>query len=434
MSNFFKDLKLVGKATATIEALNYQRTELQSLLENTQADLAQANQTNSQTQSNLNQSNNALQTAQSELAELKSKLNHVQGQQSEASDENELLLLQLHQVQEELEHYFLQYQDIKQQRETTQQRLDRVLADNPNYFSYDKIDCEPVSGNTERLHWKINGLLGAGRYWESCQFDTIVEKGIAGFVFSKDEEGRSPLTVWPRPCENEKEVVCIPTGKPDNVQQRAELLKALSTSDWQLIKLLPEVISKAINKSETDAPGSKKLIVALDKTHGIFIKHIPSKVRYDIVELVKTLVHPGYEHLAFRLRNLSYGDRIYPEFQFRLGCANITENNFGNDPKLEFPLVDGKPQLESWYAESIDEFGEKLELRFAEPNDMDLKVWEKLKKMDQKIIAGLISFLNELVESSKGSLENLSRPVDSWTKLAISLSRIFEHHINSMHM
>lgn len=367
MSNFFKDLKLVGKATQTIEALKQQCEEV--------------------------------------------------------TEENELLLQQLHQVQEELEHYFLKYQDIKRENEATQKCLDNILADHPNYFSYDHIECEPVRNQADRLHWTISGLLGAGRYWETCEFDTIVEKDIAGFVFSKDGEGASPLAVWPKSYEHKSEITCIPTGTQDNVQQRAELLKALSSSDWRLVTLLPDVLTKAINHKKATVPKATQLISTLNKTHDILLKHIPTKLRFDKVDLTRALVHPGYEHLAFRISNLSYGELVHSEFEFRLGCANITEHQFGTDPKLEFPLVNGKPQLQSWYAESEDEFGSKLEIRFATPGAMDLDVWNKLQVTDQHLVMNLIHKLPDLISSVHGEYQKPGRQLREWASMAEGLQK-----------
>lgn len=372
MSNFFKDLKLVGKATQTIEALKQQCEEI--------------------------------------------------------TEENELLLLQLHQLQEELEHYFLKCQDIKQDSEKNRQRLDRVLADNQTYFSYDQIQFEPVQDQTDRLHWTISGLFGARKYRESCKFDTIVEKGIVGFLFSKNVEGGSHLTVWPKTYENQQEILCIPTGTAVNVQKRAELLKTLSTSDWSLVTLLPEVLSKAIEQGHAAVPHDKQLINALKKTHDILLKHIPSKLRFDTVKLTKILVHPGYEHLAFSLSNFSHAGRNHPEFEFRMGCSNVMENKFGTDPKLEFPLINGKPPFESWFAESEDEFGPKLEIRFALPDAMDIEVWNKLKPVDQKLISDIISRLKEFIESVYSEFEQMDRPAQDWIEIAQNLKRIFKQH------
>lgn len=386
MSNFFKDLKLVGKATRTIESLNQQ------------------------------------------CADLQSQLDQLQTQQKEATEENELLLLQLHQVQEELEHYFLQYQDIKQKSETTEQRLDRVLTDNPNYFSFDQIECEPEGRNDDRLHWTISGLFGAGRYWETCRLDTIIEKGIAGFVFKKDRQGASPLATWPKLCEHQQEVVCIPTGTPENASQDAKVLKTLSTSDWRLVTLLPQILTNALSHNPKVAQHTKGLKDALHNSNAIFKKHIPAKLRYDKAEVIKTVTNPDYENVGFRLTNLSIGDRALPEFEFRLSCANVTRHRFGSDPKLEFPLLKGAPQFESWYAESEDEFGPKLELRFALPDAMDLEVWNNLKSTDKNLIAGLISRLPELIEFYAGSLQGEKRPASEWASMALGLERIFQQH------
>lgn len=404
MSNFFKDLKLVGKATQTIEALGQNYQELQSRF-------AAASAT--------------LQKTQNELVELKSKLFHLQDQQSETQEENELLLLQLHQAQVELEQYFIQYQDIKQQAEITQKLLNRVFVDNPSYFSYKKIECQPVRGQPDRLQWSIRDLFCASRHWTSCNFETILEKDMVGFVFSKKEEGNSPLTVWPNCCEHQCDVTCIPTGTPKNLEQRAEVIKTMSTSDWRLVTLLPEVLTSAIKKSDASVPNTNQLIHGLNKTRDIFLNHIPEKLRFDKVQLKNNLVHPDYEHLAFKLLNLSFGSLIYPEFEFRLGCSNVTKHQFGSNPKLEFPLVDENPQLDSWWAESEDDFGPKLEFRFAQPDAMDLVVWNKLKITDQKLISALIYSLAEIIYTAKRHFNNSNRSHTEWINMARNLQQIF---------
>lgn len=426
MSNFFKDLKLIGKASETIDALNQRCTELQTILENSQSLVKQANQAKEQTESRLNESNNALQNSRSELDELRSKLSNLETKQSEIIEENELLILQLQQVQEELEHYFLEYQELKRESETIQQRLDRVLADNPNYFSYHRIECEPDGGNDGKLHWTITGLFGAGRYWDTFELDTIVEKGIAGFVFKKDLQGASPLAAWPKPWENQQEIACIPTGTLENAAQRSELLKALSTSDWRLVSLLPQILTKALNQKTKAAQHAFGLKQALHNSHSIFAKHIQTKLRYDKSEVIKTVTNPDYENVTFRLINLSIGDRILPEFEFRLGCANVNRDRFGSDPKLEFPLLNGMPQFESWFAESEDDFGPKLEVRFSLPNAMDLDVWNKLKPTDQKLISNIAEFLPEFLNSVTTRLQGVIRPVGEWQRVARDLQQILE--------
>lgn len=443
MSNFFKDLKLVGKASETIEALNQEINRLKieineasNSIEAFKAEISRSNAAKAQTQKTLDETSKALNDAktqsQKEVTDLKSKLGEIESQQKDTTEENELLLLQLHQVQEELEHYFLKYQDIKQQAETTQQRLERVLADHPNYFSYDQVQCEPVSGHADHLRWTISGLFGVGRYWDRCQFETIIEKGIAGFVFKKRADGSSPLAFWPNSHTSQTEVTCIPTGTSENAKQRAELLKTLSTSDWQLLKLLPEILISALNKEPSLAPtNQKQLLDALHKTHDLLLKHLPTVLRFDKVELTKALVHPGYEHLAFRVHNLKFGKKIHPTFDFRLGCANVTEHRFGSDPKLEFPLIHGKPPLESWYAESEDEFGPKLEIRFALPDAMDLEVWEKIKHAEKCFIANIIEILPAVLEKESTKLLGIDRPQEDWINASVNIRAIFNNHISN---
>jgi hypothetical protein len=418
MSNFFKDLKLVGKASQTIETLSQNYKELQTRFE-------AANDALQKTKSHLNLSDQLKEQIQKKLDKLKSELFCLKSVQSETQEENELLLLQLHQKQVEIEHQFLELQETKRHAATSQTLLNKVLANNPKYFSYKEIQCHPAHGQTNRLHWSIKDFFCASGFWPSYKFETIVEKEMVGFVFSKEKDGTSPLTVWPKSCENLRDITCIPTGSPDNIEQRAEIIKTMSTSDWQLVTLLPDVLAGAINKGDATTPNGSQLINGLRKTKDILLNHIPPKLRFDKVELTNILVHPEYEHLSFNLDNLSFGDAIYPEFEFRLGCSNVTKYQFGTNPKLEFPLAAGKTQLESWYVESEDEFGPKLEIRFALPDAMDLNVWKKLKIKDQKLVSSLIHSLAGIIGSLKSHFNSDNRSHTEWIEMVGNLQKIF---------
>jgi small-conductance mechanosensitive channel len=295
--SFFKDIALIGKASETIEGLQIRVGELEGQLNHVQSEHQKSQEENRR----LNQ----------QCDELQSQLNHLQGEHQNVSEENELILSQLHQVQEELEDYFLRYQDAKQQLEKTQNYLNKVLLDQPTYFGYESIECKENDERPEQLHWKISNLIAAGRVFENCEFDTFIENWLAGFVFARQGEDVGPLVIWPKEYRDQVQIECIPTGNLDNAEQRAQILKSLSTSDWRLIKVLNEILIDALSKNEIEISDKEKWINGLRRTNDILINHIPNRLRFDDVLLNRVLERPGYEHLSIEIKNLFFDDRIY---------------------------------------------------------------------------------------------------------------------------
>jgi hypothetical protein len=236
--------------------------------------------------------------------------------------------------------------------------------------------------------------------------------------------------IWPECISNEIEATCIPTGTQVNALKRAKLLASLSSSDWHLLKILPNILLQSIKDKKAHSPESSRLEQGLYKTLDILHNHLPKKLRFDRVELTGLLKRPGYEHISFRVTNLNFGDYFHPIFEFRLGCANVTNERFGLNPKLEFPKQSGKQQLKSWFPESEDEIGQKLELRFALPGEMDLDVWNKLLISDKDLIRCLIECLEDLIELVSTSFQEQARPSSEWINMAQDMLQIFKKITN----
>lgn len=385
--SFFKDIALIGKASSTIEGL------------------------------------------QKYVAELQSQLNHLQGEHQNTSEENELILSQLHEVQEEFEHYYLDYQKAKQQQELNEQRLGRIMSTSPNFFNYETINYAESDSYPKRIHWKISDLITAGSQWNVLEFDTVIEHGVLGVIFAQDDEGNSPLAFWPNDYLNQDELECIPAGTPEKAKERALLLGALSASDWQLLTTLPRLLVHAIEQKKVEIDNKVAWLEALSKTLDILENHLPKKLRFDGVELLNHLERQGYEHLHLRLHNLVYGNVHHKKFEFKLGCANVTNNALGTHPRLEFSLVEGKPQLESWYPESEDEFGPKLELRFAAPADIDINVWKEISLIDKELLIQLINFLPRILKSVTGVSLQLKQDLHKWSNYSRLIQQILSNHL-----
>lgn len=345
----------------------------------------------------------------------------------ETAQENELLLLQLHQVQEELEHYFLQHQDKQKELQIAEARWQRLLQRNPAYLDYETIEILPAPGKDDAIAWRLTNLSAAGRHFPILEFKTPLECGVAGLIFSRSVEGNHLLTRWPATANQQNELILMPAGTTATLQQRAETLLDLATSDWSLLQvltaqLIETLASSTILKERTDfQPDAFR--AGLEK-FGQILQKFPPTLRYDQVQLKREQINPDYEHLWLHFDNLSFSGKRWPEFEFRLACANVQPGRFGFHPKLEFPEKGGQAPFETWFIESSDDFGAKLELRFAQPDAMDMAIWSRLTEQDRLFLAALIKRLPAILGTLQSLNVQLKRPWADWNKMVRGIQRI----------
>ena len=351
-------------------------------------------------------------------------------QQKDAEQENELLLLQLQQVQEELERYFLQYKDIQKELQIAETRWQRMLRRNPDYFDfdYDAIEVRPDENKDNRtMTWCLKNLVVADRILSKIEFKTVMRQGVAGFVFSRQPDNVGMFARWPANYENQDELTLIPLDKNNILERFNDILTGLSTSDWELLNVLirlldrvlqqPQILTSSVGVNlEFLRSGLDELRTSIEKT--------PAMLRYDQVALKRELVNPNYEHLWLRFDNLSFGNKRWSEFEFRLACSPIRSNEFGYYPKLEFPDETGRAPFEAWFIESYDDFGAKLELRFALPEAMDIDVWQRIAEHDRDFLSALVARLPAILATLQNSGIELKRPWEEWVDMAKEVQRI----------
>jgi len=150
----------------------------------------------------------------------------------------------------------------------------------------------------------------------------------------------------------------------------------------------------------------------------------PAKLRFDQVSLKREQVNPDYEHLWLRLENVSLDGKRWPEFEVRLSCAHVSPDHFGYFPKLEFPAGASQAPFENWFVEATDDFGVKLELRFALPDMLDMKVWWRIVPKDRAFILALIDRLPMMLEALRGQGIKLRRDWQDWIQMTREMRRI----------
>lgn len=318
----------------------------------------------------------------------------------EAQQENELLLVQLHQVQEELEHYFLEHKRAVKQIEEAGVRWQRMLERTPDYCDYQALELLGLDPAGQRTSWRFSELNAGGRAYPELRFDIAVAGGKAEFAFARD--GQAP-------------------GAP-------QALDSLTCSEWLLLPTLCRVLDEALQAPAGSLAqlGQAQRAALGDALAGLAntIDAVPSALRFDQVTLKREQVNPDYEHLWLQLGNLSLGEKRWGNVDFRLSCANVRPGKFGTHPKLEFPSETGAALLVGWFAESFDDFGDKLELRFALPEAMDMSVWDQLSPADQAILQMLVAKLPQMLSRLDDGKTNLSRPIADWQQLAGAVQSI----------
>ncbi|MCH8533307.1 MAG: hypothetical protein LAT66_04235 [Alkalimonas sp.] len=340
------------------------------------------------------QANHQAQAAPQQIQQQKTEAEAAHKQLEDAQQENELLLLQLHQVQEELEHYFLEHQNRQKEITELQQKLDRFKRQGNSVYSAAQVS-ETDSG---QVNWVLNDAQLGGEEWPQLHI-----------------KGQSSLT------RTELTVNTGEPGTPWTLSTQTEG-KNLTNAQWALAEALPKALQCTLEHAPLSPRQKKRWHKALEKLQH-HLNAQPPRLVYKAVRLKREQVNPDYEHLWLTLEQPSFNQTHLDSWSFRISCAGITPNEFGNQPKLEFPDQEAQ-LLESWFQESQDHFGNKLELRFALPNAMDMGVWKRLDPKDQNLLKALVQQLPAILADLEQQGRRLERPWEDWQKLIADIQRI----------
>ena len=356
----------------------------------------------------------------------------------DSREEADLLLRQLHKVQEELEFYYLEYRAEKKRADTIESKWERMLNKHPYYIDCDNIICQNSSDN-QGLFWSLENIEIFNRSIDFLQLETLLWQDKIIFRFVEKQDKDLPLLVWnpnSKDNQNNNEFIVCPLIVNDAIQQ-------LATTDIILLKNLSVLFLQQLQNSNSDIvnrnPNINLFINVFKQIPNFLDNVLPKTLRFDELYIKDYEELGEYENLTFHLTNISFANKLYKNFEFRLACANIQDNQFGTDPKLEFPEEFGKIILENWFAESEDNYGSKLELRFAIPNAMDINVWDKLSQNDKNFIYNLVNLLpNRISQLSKTDIiENsteekmLSRNYNDWINLANTIKNILNTQLSA---
>jgi len=389
-------------------------------------------------QQQFEQANKELTAVREELTRLKAQQQGLVAKEKEAHQKNDDLRAELQQVQQSLENYFVKAESAQQQCSRLESRCRRLWELHPDDVLVESIEVVDTSSEDATIGLRIQGLDLGTRYYDSLEFECFVQDSVVCFRFKRDAQGASAFARWPG-LNDEDVVVLSPVGDEQTGPARARVLQSLSGVDWRLYRALVSLL-----KQELTAPVSLRLPAifnlngvgkgknkittkTLDQGLALLTRELddlPPVLHFDELRLGMWQEEPEYEFLTFVFKNCWIGNRFVTDFQFRLASVNVKPGTFALNPRLEFHQSGSSHAFVSWFEESSDEYGPKLELRFAAPAAMDVKVWRQMAHADQEFVAALIAQLPIMIEHVKASQSSLRRNLDDWIKLAEDMHQI----------
>ncbi|WP_040242794.1 hypothetical protein [Chromohalobacter japonicus] len=415
-------------------------------------------------------------TFEAEQAELAEALAAAQSRVSELQSQNDAQLLSLHAAQERLEKAVTQYQadqqHSQQHQETLQQRMAKSQQEVEQAVAvHHRLEKEKrlAAEEAARLTGECEATLLA---WQASQqqLETALKtyqqqksqaeeyrqrlhalKRRAGPVYAADE-----LTVFQPDAQslewhfkkllleevehetlqasaalswNGMTVDITPAdGTPWSLDtSRPASLNTLFSHQQETSISLVEVMKGSLSAWQDGAPESieewrrslNSLQAALEQTQE------QASLGYAGIELRHVQSNPDYEHLWITLQQAHMANQPPQDWHFRVSCANVTPGSFGTQPKLELPRQESQ-LLQGWFEESRDDFGSKLELRFALPEDMDVGIWMRLPHQDQLLLQSLLCQLPVMLTRLEQQGRHTGRDWQDWHRLAADMRRILQ--------
>ncbi len=360
--------------------------------------------------------------AAADLAKKNKELASLQAAKEDAVQENELLLLQLMQAQEELVEYYEEKNRFEKLFEAYKARWDRLEQRYPNYIDFGGIELVSFDAVSEipSITWRVKDFAQAGIAYSEFYFQTVMQDGLPGLAVIADANHLPEL-----------DSALVPKLLQTNAKQLG-LFLSFTNTEFRQIRAAATVLAQleAISWKDFTLPSQFDLAFWRPILKQLIeqVQALPSVLRYDQVKLKRELINPDYEHLWLEFQGLHYGNIHLRKFEARLGAALVQADGFSSFPKFEIPLIDGKTKpFESWYAESQDDSGAKLELRLSlEKNVFDAAVWSKLSDTDKAFMLRLVYAFPEALKRLEAQHVAIHRPWATWVDFAKAAVNVFE--------
>ena len=338
--------------------------------------------------------------------------------------ENNFLLIQIRQNQDVIEKLTSENKAIKDLNHSLKAKWYRLEKRFPNYIDYGGLEVVSVDGvaTTPKIIWKITDYSKAGFALPEFYFQTTLQNGQAGISIINGDDEELPSQVL------------IPASLSQSQEQR-EIFIEYGLSEWNKVSAACDVLEQLIVNNGVGLGQAEGFDLSFWKSSLITlvqsIQKLPKILRFDSVRLKRELVNPNYEHLWLEFHDVQLDAYRQPKLEIRLGAALVQSEGFSRFPKVEIPLVDGKDKpFESWYPESHDDQGAKLELRFAlDKQVFDLGVFTKLSALDQRLVQSFIYRLPAILNRLAKNKVSIHRQWQDWYEFARATALVMQHQL-----
>jgi hypothetical protein len=348
--------------------------------------------------------------------------------------ENHFILQQLFEAQEEIERQLLSIRMDENKSSLLVERFQRLLNRYKNYVDYKYLTIVSVDQSTTVpvVHWKLSDVLFAGTAFDEILFNTVLKDGQVGiYIATMTPSGSKPISFNPK-------AILYPTLF-NSVKGQQQVLRSIQYDHWHAFGAAVAAIDLCIRThwrdvnvtNDFDRPFWGSTLSSLQSD----FSRLPKVFRFARVSLKQELINSDYEHIWLEVFNINFGNTTLPKFEFRISASEIKSPMYSLLPKMEFPLIDGKtPPFDSWYPESFDDFGSKLEIRFnLGSKKFDIGVWSSLSKEDREFLLAFFAQIPRILSAIPQSEVPKHRDLEYWLQFTKEAVKIIQKYVlNSM--
>ncbi|MBD8124351.1 hypothetical protein IFT62_24395 [Pseudomonas lutea] len=348
--------------------------------------------------------------------------------------ENDALLLELHNTQEDLERAVKAVDALETQLTAVTARLNRMCDAYPRHVDVGQVSVRGrrYDENRTTSDWLLQELAVDPSRIETVHVSFDTKPGNEQLKFPRlvDNLEVNSWIDWSSISDPADELAIskhLPifdcrSGKPG---------KYLNASEWGTLRKILDAITQLLQQS-SDLNG---LPANMKKAHVAAIKILmnaamswPIMLRYDHWDLIGVDLRSNYMGLKLKVSNAAINARHIPELVFTFATVDEGETSIGSYPRLEF-AEESRHYLESWFPETADHRGARWELRFATPNEMDMKVWNTLSGEDQVFMTAIIAELPIAVAGVVSNNSSFKNHRKEWVNIADSMRNIARQHL-----
>jgi hypothetical protein len=403
------------------EELQTLSDERETLVSNTHLLQGLIEQAHKLTRASLSAAPSAIETLRTQIISFESEMS--------------MIMAELYATQEALEQQILRQKKMELHAITASQRIDNLVAKLPGHWEAETIEkIESEDSKSTTVSWRLTNVYIGGEHLTDIEFSTVMENSRVHLIIKRhqraitgDKAASKGVTTY---AQTENEIIIAPeSGSPyDGLNA---VISRLSTSDWSLVLALLGKLSAYVTAHTASTPALYRRIDFQDGIRRLkdSVNMWPTTFRFDTASVAECPPRAHYRGLSIKISNIEVGDLVWPKVSFILATVDEQSADFGSNPRLEFPKPPAKQGLESWYAETTDEQGTRLELRFAGIRNMDLQVWTRLSGNDQILIAGLISSMSRILSDCALNVFKTAENKAAWIRLAEAMRINFTGNI-----